>query len=796
MEMGKHSIFLQKRAAALNAVKRCMPAMAGLALLLCVAYRDVLFGKWKLSYTNFSYDNIPFANIGVDTQGPWLSDPADNILPIAYYVFHERNLTDWLPTWGIGGSAGINLYFSPLNYLYLLPLGVAIGLISLIKVIVAYAGMTLLIRQLGYSLKGAIIAGATYSLSSALVAWQGWPHSEVAMYAPFLFLLLDKALKRFKLGLFLWVAVLIVLMMDAGMPTFAAYFLYLAGAYVLFFGIRILRRRPRELLMYWGGFVISVVLGAVLSLPYTGGLLSTVGSNGYESSRSSYSLSALPLSQLKTLLFPYLPTSANMHFNESTLYTGILAMVTIAFTVIHIRHKPRIGFFAVTSVVLLLLIFTNVLTPIYSHLPMINTSLKYRVIVLLNFALSVMVGINIDDLLTRPLASVREKMAAWVSAAIAVAGFIAVLVRVFPTIESATSGTLQVWVACGVLIVFVIVILIRTFIWNKVVSIGCTCVLFVAVAVDMGYFASQYYPMIDKSAPVIPAPTSTIRFLQKGTTQQEKIVTTGSWDFFASQNMYYDLRDIRGHGFVFTNPDIKEYYLAIDNNAYDMSPTLPTFNSIDNVNLLKYLGVKYVVGTRYSDFADAVQQAGTLVHNGEDELMVYELDEYSPQVYLADTVEVLPDEQSVIDTMSESYESGTAYLSEESDVPSCADTSTELSPDENVTGIELQGNGDMRFTTTTSSKRLVVINEYNDGNWKAYVDGQETPVYKVNGIVRAVEVPAGTHTVELRYESDTLMMLMTIAAIGMLCVVVLAICARRINSAVQNFTTMTQICAG
>ena len=773
-------------------IRQLFPSIAALVILICIVYRDILFGDWKLSYTNFTYDNIPFANQEVSTQGPWLSDPADNILPIAYYIFYERNLTDWLPTWGIGGPAGINLFFSPLNYLYMLPMDVAVLLISLFKVAFAYLGMMLFIRQLGYSMRGAVIAGGTYALSSALVAWQGWPHSEVAMYGPFLFLLLDKALRRFKIGTFLWVAIIILLMMDAGMPTFAAYFLYLAGAYVVFYGVRVLRR-PRKLLMYWGGFALSVILGAVMSLPYTGGLLSTVGSNGYESSRSSYSLSVLPLAQLKTLLFPYLPTSANMHFNESTLYTGVLAVATIGFTIIRIRRKPRVAFFGISTVVLLLLIFTDVLTPIYSHLPMVNTSLKYRVIVLLNFTLSVMVGINIDDLLTKSLSSFREKVMVWGVTAVTVIGFVTVLSRVYPLIEYATNGTLQVWVACGVLIAFTVVVLIRTVVWNRVVSIGCTCVIFAAMAVDMGYFASQYYPMIEKDAPAVPAPTSTIRFLQEHTKGQEKIVTTGAWDFFASQNMYYDLRDIRGHGFVFTNPDIKEYYLAIDDNAYDMSPTLPTFNSIDDVNLLKYLGVKYVIGTRYSDIADAVQQSGTMVQDGDDELVVYELDEYSTQVYLADDVEILPDNQSVIRAMSESYKSDTAYLSADSALPSCAGSASTDSESGGITGIERHGNGDMSFTTTTDSNRIVVINEYNDGNWKAYVDGKESPVYKANGIVRAVEVPAGTHTVELRYESDMLTTLMIIFMIGLLITVVLAIFAHRINSAAQKFYD-TQMC--
>ena len=40
--------------------------------------------------------------------------------------------------------------------------------------------------------------------------------------------------------------------------------------------------------------------------------------------------------------------------------------------------------------------------------------------------------------------------------------------------------------------------------------------------------------------------------------------------------------------------------------------------------------------------------------------------------------------------------------------------------------------------------------------WKAYVDGHPVPLYSADYMLRAVPVPAGDHTVELRYESPSL----------------------------------------
>jgi hypothetical protein len=46
----------------------------------------------------------------------------------------------------------------------------------------------------------------------------------------------------------------------------------------------------------------------------------------------------------------------------------------------------------------------------------------------------------------------------------------------------------------------------------------------------------------------------------------------------------------------------------------------------------------------------------------------------------------------------------------------------------------------------------VVINEAWYPGWVARVSGAETPIVRANGLVRAVEIPAGRHRVELRFE--------------------------------------------
>ncbi|MGH3148194.1 MAG: YfhO family protein [Rubrobacter sp.] len=62
----------------------------------------------------------------------------------------------------------------------------------------------------------------------------------------------------------------------------------------------------------------------------------------------------------------------------------------------------------------------------------------------------------------------------------------------------------------------------------------------------------------------------------------------------------------------------------------------------------------------------------------------------------------------------------------------------------------------IKLQTSTGAKGLLVLSEVYYPAWKAYVDGEPVSLFTANQLLRAVPVPAGEHTVELRYESWTL----------------------------------------
>ena len=85
----------------------------------------------------------------------------------------------------------------------------------------------------------------------------------------------------------------------------------------------------------------------------------------------------------------------------------------------------------------------------------------------------------------------------------------------------------------------------------------------------------------------------------------------------------------------------------------------------------------------------------------------------------------------------------------------------------------------MSLKTVTGAPGLLVLSEPYYPAWKAYVDGEPAPLYVADHALRAVPVPAGEHSVELRYESWTLRTGLAVSLAAYLALALLVISAAR-----------------
>lgn len=61
----------------------------------------------------------------------------------------------------------------------------------------------------------------------------------------------------------------------------------------------------------------------------------------------------------------------------------------------------------------------------------------------------------------------------------------------------------------------------------------------------------------------------------------------------------------------------------------------------------------------------------------------------------------------------------------------------------------------MVYKSNNSTNGLAVFSEVfygPDKGWKAYIDGQETPIIRTNYLLRGLEIPAGQHEVVFEFK--------------------------------------------
>lgn len=85
-------------------------------------------------------------------------------------------------------------------------------------------------------------------------------------------------------------------------------------------------------------------------------------------------------------------------------------------------------------------------------------------------------------------------------------------------------------------------------------------------------------------------------------------------------------------------------------------------------------------------------------------------------------------------------------------------------------------NDKILYTSESSSNQFAVFSEvYYPGGWKAFIDGKETPIVKVNYALRGMAVPAGKHIIEFRFEPEAYLTGMRISkAVGVVSFLLLA----------------------
>ncbi|MDQ5928591.1 MAG: hypothetical protein QG594_365 [Bacteroidota bacterium] len=82
----------------------------------------------------------------------------------------------------------------------------------------------------------------------------------------------------------------------------------------------------------------------------------------------------------------------------------------------------------------------------------------------------------------------------------------------------------------------------------------------------------------------------------------------------------------------------------------------------------------------------------------------------------------------------------------------------------------------LKYTANTNKEGLAVFSEiYYEKGWNAYLDGQKTPHFSVDYVLRAMMVPAGTHTIEFKFEPQVVKTGSTITLISSILILIVLV---------------------
>lgn len=172
------------------------------------------------------------------------------------------------------------------------------------------------------------------------------------------------------------------------------------------------------------------------------------------------------------------------------------------------------------------------------------------------------------------------------------------------------------------------------------------------------------------------------------------------------------------------------------------------FSGTTGVNLavMSMLNVKYVTLGYPGQIPGFKQVAGF-----EGQGYVFENEAVLPKAWFVDSVMTVSTPQAAFDALNTGLGDGRGLAVVESGSPIVASSAG------GTVNVLEYGAHTIRLQTESAEAGFLVLSEiYYPAGWTATLDGADIPIHKTNYLLRGLEIPAGSHTVELTFEPSWL----------------------------------------
>jgi len=696
-----------------------------------------LYHPWRDLFAQEFPRGVPFKNF-------LITDPVRQQIPwrkLAVDSFQSGVLPGWNPYTFAGTPLDANIQaaaYYPLNILFgVMPFVWAWTTGVMLQPFLAGLFMFLYLRGLKRSRGASVIGALAWSYGGFAVAWLEWNTIvHAALWMPLALLSVDRMTHGGRHNsVRLWtilLAVSLVMTITAGHAQVAAYSIGIICVYSIW---RLRAAKHAHVRVLAAAFGIAAAVSSAAWIP----VLRFLPQTGRIADATAWKTSGwfMPWQHLVQFVAPdYFGNPATMNYwgswnyGEFIGYIGVAPLV-FALTALFLPGVPM--FFTAALVVSLLCMLPNPVSVIpYSlHFPLISVLQPTRLLVVTCYSLSVLAAFGFDAFMERK----RRTLPVLIGMGITYAGG---WLYASGIPERAVAQRNLILPAALFAAVVLWILTVKHTVKFRYASVTAS-VLILIVIVDLFRFGWKFLPFTPVSY-FFPE-TSVTRFIA-GQKQPFRVMSTDDRIFPPNVSAYYGIESIEGYDPI-TNARYEQYLAASERgNADTKQPSgfhrIYTAHNVDSP-LLPYLNVRYVTA-----LADITRPFLREVMR-EGDVRVYQYMQELPRVYLAQYVETREKSEDALKLLMQRSPERIAVTEQPVSV-----LSVPLAGDEGVT-ITGYSDNTVSFRVSAVNTRIAVLLQTYDSRWKATVDAAPTDVLRVNYLFTGVVVPAGTHTVVLRY---------------------------------------------
>lgn len=687
---------------------------------------------------------------GVPFKNGLLSDIVSIIYPWRIYGIELLRRGIW-PLWIPQALAGVPLLanfqsglFYPFNLLFLIFSNItAWSFYIILQPILASIFCFLFLKNLKLSKLSALVGSIIFAFSGFFMVWLEYGIvGHAGLWLPLVLLTIDKVLTK---NSFIWLiigALSIGFSILAGYPQISVFLILVAFIYAIY--------QKGPVVFIFLIFILGILLAAVQLLP--GWELWQLSLRSGDPTAAAFNYGLNPLKNLVLFFAPDFygnPATANFWgwgaYNESASYVSIAGLFLAVIALFGSLENKTLFFFKGLLVFSLLMVFTNPFSNfIYSlRLPILVSSSAGRFLFLVDFSLAVLAAFGMEFILT------RKKVQRHFILILFFILFLAIPIIVFFKPELWFDQKLLVNLAVAkrnlilpTLMILVSLVLIFVASLAKAAPLKKIFLwfLFFLIIFDLFRFGLKYTPFTSRSY-LYPA-TQLTNFLE----------TQGGLYRFVGlipQSMFIPYRLSSPEGYEpLMIKRFSEFATRINEEKFDQISTGSRWIIVNRHEspLLNLLGTKYFLSfnTYPKEKYELVFQYG--------KSQVYENKKVLPRAFILHELQVLKDNEILKTLMDEHFDASKTLLLEERpwEVP-------EKKAGEEKVVIDQSSYFDNKvlIKTNVASGGFLFLSDNFYPGWRAFIDGQETKIYRADYTFRAVFLPKGEHTVKFIYDPQT-----------------------------------------